>query len=128
MADPALPRRPEGWPTIIPRLFAGDVDELVGFIKQVFGASGDLRQGGPAELRLGDSLIMVSDGGGVRHARSSFLYVYVESVEEAYGLAVNAGARVIEEPRATPYGDLRATVEDRWGNVWQIASRISSPT
>jgi len=35
---------------------------------------------------------------------------------------VAAGARSLEEPVDTPYGDRRAMVEDSWGNVWQIAT------
>ena len=98
------------------------VGGVVRFMKSVFNAEGDVRTGRPAEMRIADSIIMVSDGAGVRDATPSFLYVYVENADETYQLALAAGALGIEEPMDTPYGDRRATVQDPWGNTWQIAA------
>ena len=67
-------------------------------------------------------MVMISDGGGRRETRPAFLYVYVEDADETYRLAVIAGARSVEKPMDTPYGDRRATVLDPWGNIWQIAT------
>jgi uncharacterized glyoxalase superfamily protein PhnB len=114
--------QPDGWPTVIPRVFTEDVCSVIGFLKSVFGARGQMRIGAPAEMKIGDSLIMVSDGGGVREARPSFLYVYVENADVTYQRALEAGALVIEGPADMPYGDRRATVQDPWGNIWQIAT------
>ena len=77
----------------------------------------------PSEIRLGDSLIMISDGDGLRPAMPAFLYVYVGDVVETYRKAVEAGAESLELPSDQPYGDERAMVKDPWGNLWQIASR-----
>ena len=115
--------RPEGWRTLTPRLFTADVAGLVDFLRAAFGAEGELNAGRPTELEIGDSILMVSDGGGVRQRLSSFLYVYVEDADETYRRAVRAGAKTLEAPVDTPYGDHRATVEDAWGNTWQIATR-----
>jgi PhnB protein len=114
--------KPDGWPTVTPRIFTDDVARLVEFLKIVFGASGMLQSGAPTELRIGDSVVLISDGGGVREARPAFLYVYVEDADEAYRRAIAAGAESIERPGDMPYGDRRATVRDKWGNVWQIAT------
>ena len=114
--------QPDGWPTVIPRVFTADVDGVVRFLKSVFGARGEVRIGVPAELRIGDSLIMVSDGGGIREARPTFLYVYVKNTDETYQRALDAGALTIETPADMPYGDRRAMVLDPWGNIWQIAT------
>jgi PhnB protein len=54
----------------------------------------------------------------------SCLYVYVGSADETWRLAVRAGARSVEAPLDTPYGDRRAMVKDPWGNTWQIATRM----
>ena len=75
--------QPDGWPTAIPRVFTEDVRGVVGFLKLVFGAHGEMRIGAPAEMRIGDSLILVSDGGPAREARKTFLYVYVENTDKA---------------------------------------------
>ena len=120
-----VPRRPEGWPAVVPRLFTGNVEELVGFLKTVFDAEGEIHPGRPAEIRIDDSLLMISDGGGMREARPAFLYVYVPDVDAAFARAETLGAKVIEAPADLPYGDRRAMVEDLWGNVWQIATRLT---
>lgn len=92
------------------------------FLRLTFNAKGEIRPGGPAEIRIGDSTILVSDGGRVRQPLAGFLYVYVEDADAVYQIAIDAGAVSIEEPADMPYGDRRATVRDAWGNVWQIAT------
>jgi PhnB protein len=114
---------PEGWPTVTPRIVVDGAEQLVAFIKQVFGATGEYQSARTAELRIGDSVIMVSDA-GARHPMTAFLYVYVRDTDAAYRLAINAGARSIEAPFDTPYGDRRCMVEDAWGNTWQMATRL----
>ena len=114
--------KPDGRRTVIPRVITDDVAGLVGFLKIVFGAIGELQSGAPTEMRIGDSVVMVSDGGGAREAMPAFLYVYVENADETYQRAIAAGAQSIERPADKPYGDRRAMVRDSWGNVWQIAT------
>ena len=113
---------PAGWPRVIPRISADDPKAVVSFIRHVFGAIGDHHPGRPSELRLGDSIILVG-AATEREAMSAFLYVYVEDADTVYRLALEQGARSLEEPRDTPYGDRRAMVRDLWGNIWQIATR-----
>ena len=119
------PFKPQGRPTVIPRIFTKDVAGVVGFMASVFGAEGEIPAGAPADLRIGESVIMVSDGGGVRQVQPACLYVYVENIDEAWRRAVAAGGRTIEEPANMPWGDRRATVEDPWGNTWQIATMLA---
>jgi len=119
---PRKPFRPDGWSTVTPRIITDDVGGMVEFLRSVFGALGEVRSGAPAEMKIGDSIVLVSEGGGVRHVFPAFLYVYVESADAAYERAIVSGARSIEEPKETPYGDRRATVQDQWGNMWQIAT------
>jgi PhnB protein len=114
--------KPVGWPSVMPRIFTSDVAGLTGFLRTVFGAEGELRSGAPTEIRIGDSIILISDGGGVREAMPAFLYVYVENADETYRRAIAAGAESIETPADMLYGDRRATVRDSWANVWQIAT------
>jgi PhnB protein len=118
--------KPDGWHSVTPRLLTPDVEGMVAFLRAVFDARGDLNAGRPCEMLIGDSIVMVSDGGGVREATPSFLYVYVEDTDGAYGRAVAAGAETLEPPTLMPYGDRRATVKDHWGNTWQIATRQPS--
>src|SRR5262245_63171598 len=60
--------KPDGWHTVTPRVFTNDVAGLVGFLRTVFDAGGELRCGAPTEIRIGDSVVMISDGGRVREA------------------------------------------------------------
>ena len=118
---------PDGWHTVTPRIVAHEAQELIAFVKYVFSASGDYRQDMPAALRVGDSIIMISDA-GIRRPAPAFLYVYVDNSDETYQRAVEAGARSLEAPSNLPYGDRRATVQDRWGNTWQIATHLGPPS
>jgi uncharacterized glyoxalase superfamily protein PhnB len=114
--------QPAGWHSIVPRIVADDARGLVGFIVAAFGARGEYAPERPAIVELGDSRIMISET-GPRPAMPAFLYVYVEDADAAYGRAIAAGATSLEAPVDTPYGDRRAMVEDRWYNVWQLATR-----
>jgi uncharacterized glyoxalase superfamily protein PhnB len=120
--DPTPHRRP-GHHTVTPRIVVDDPAAEVAFLRDVFGATGDVAYGRPAEVRIGDSLVLVSDGGGVRDPQPAFLYVYVDDVDAVHGRAVDAGAETIEAPLETPYGDRRAMVRDPSGNLFQIAVR-----
>jgi uncharacterized glyoxalase superfamily protein PhnB len=115
---------PPGWHTITPRIVARDAPGLVEFIKEVFQARGDFRADVPSDIQIGDSRILIS-GEGPRDVMPAFLYVYVEDADSTYQRALAAGALSLEEPRDLPYGDRRAMVKDRWGNVWQIATPLA---
>ena len=114
---------PEGWHAVTPRIVVHGAEQLVEFLRHVFRANGDYQPEAPAVLTIGDSMLMISDA-GVREPRSAFLYVYVEDVDATYERAIEAGALSQEEPSEMPYGDRRAMVQDKWGNLWQIASPL----
>jgi PhnB protein len=115
--------QPDGWHTITPRIIVRDPENFITFLKTVFGAQGELHPGRPAEMRIGDSIVMVSDGGGLRESYTAFLYIYVVDVDAHYARAIAADATSLEVPADMPYGDRRAMVRDPWGNTWQIATR-----
>jgi uncharacterized glyoxalase superfamily protein PhnB/GNAT superfamily N-acetyltransferase len=115
---------PPGYHTVTPRIVVGDVAAQVEFLRTVFGATGDVHGDRPAEIRVGDSVLMVS-GAGQRDPFPAFLYVYVADADDAYRRALAAGAVSVEEPLDTPYGDRRAMVRDPFGNVFQLAHRLA---
>ena len=114
--------QPPGSHTVVPRIVVADPQPFVEFLRAVFGADGKVHPGGPAEVRIGDSLILVSDGGALRDAIPAFLYVYVPDTDAAYRRAITAGAVSLEPPADMRYGDRRAMVRDPWNNLWQIAT------
>jgi uncharacterized glyoxalase superfamily protein PhnB len=119
--------KPDGWHTVTPRIIVREPQGLIHFLKIVFGARGEFQPGRPAEMRIGDSIVMVSDGYGLRELAPAFLYVYVENTDATYSSAIAQGAVSIEAPADMAYGDRRAMVKDRFGNTWQIATRQRDP-
>jgi uncharacterized glyoxalase superfamily protein PhnB len=112
---------PAGWPALFPRIAVDDPEGLVQFMKHVFHAVGQFRPEQPAELRIGDSMVMVGST-LQRQAMPAFLYVYVEDSDATYQRALNCGSESIEEPQDMPHGDRRSMIRDAWGNIWQIAT------
>jgi PhnB protein len=113
---------PPGFHSVTPRMVVSDAMAVVEFLRAVFGATGEVHTDRPSEIRIGDSLVMVSRA-GEREMFPAFLYIYVDDADTAYRRALAAGAVSEEEPLNTPYGDRRAMVRDRFGNVFQIAHR-----
>ena len=118
---PTATRVPPGWHTVTPRIVVQGSSGLIQFLRRTFNATGDVQRDRPSEIRIGDSVIMISDA-GLRESMPAFLYVYVDDVDATYRRALNAGATSVEEPLDLPYGDRRGTVRDAWGNLWQIAT------
>lgn len=112
---------PDGWHNVTPRLVVHDPVKLVRFLVDAFDATGEYRSDSPSLMRIGDSIIMVSDV-SQRKPFCAFLYLYVADTDMAYRRALKAGAVSVEEPQQTPYGDRRAMVTDPCGNDWQIAT------
>jgi uncharacterized glyoxalase superfamily protein PhnB len=113
-----------GFHSVTPRIVVNDVDAQVAFLREVFDATGEVPQGRPAEIRIGDSLVMVT-AAAERELFAAFLYVYVDDADAAYERALRARAESLEPPVDTPYGDRRAMVRDPQGNIFQIAHQVS---
>lgn len=103
-------------------MVVGDAAAAVEFLRNAFGASGAVEPNRPAEVRIGDSVVMVSQAGD-RAIFPAFLYVYVDDADSTYDAALRAGAVGVEVPRDTEYGDRRAMVRDGFGNLYLIAKR-----
>ena len=116
---------PEGWHSVTPRLVVDEPAKLVRFIKSTFQAGGEYAADAPSQMRIGDSIVMVS-GAGPRQSKPGFLYVYVDDVDATYRRALEAGAESTEDPRDVPYGDRRAMIRDPCGNDWQIATHLGA--
>ncbi len=128
---PSVDPIPKGYHTITPYLVAQDAPALIDFAREVFGAEETFRAIGSAggihaEVRLGDSMLMVGGGGPELSWRGqslpAALHVYVEDVDEVYGRAIRAGAETIQAPANMPYGERAGSVKDAHGNHWYIAT------
>jgi len=125
MTDGADP--PQGFHTVTCRMVVSDAAGEVRFLRDVFAATGDAFPDRPAEVRIGDSVVMVSSA-NERELFPAFLYVYVDDADQTFQRALEAGAQSVEQPLDTPYGDRRGMVRDPFGNVFQIAHRLPSRT
>ena len=115
---------PSGFHSVTPRIVVDDVVATVEFLRAVLDAAGGVQADRPTEVRIGDSLVMVS-AAGERDRFPAFLYVYVDDVDATYRRALAARAVILEEPVDTPYGDRRAMFRDPFGNVFQVARRLA---
>jgi uncharacterized glyoxalase superfamily protein PhnB len=121
---------PEGYPAVSPYLIAKDAAALLEFMEKAFDAKETFRMDAPdgsvshAEVRIGDSVVMVGEAGAAWPARPSAINLYVPDVDATYRAAVAAGATSKDEPADQFYGDRRATVVDPAGNQWFIATHV----
>lgn len=121
---------PEGYHSVTPFLVVQGAARLIDFVKQAFDAQELERMSGPggiimhAEVKIGDSRIMVSDARGEWKPMPSTLYLYVEDVDASYRRALGAGGTSLREPTDQFYGDRDAGVRDPGGNQWWIATHV----
>ncbi len=119
---------PDGYHTVTPYLVVPGVAKLIDFLKQAFGAEEIERmqqEDGTimhAEVRIGDSMIMMGESAGEHKPMLGSLYVYVDDTDSAYRRSLQAGATSIMEPADQFYGDRNAGVKDPVGNQWWIAT------
>ena len=121
---------PEGYHTITPFLTVQGADKLIDFMKQVFAATeierimqadGTVKH---AEVRIGDSVMMISEARGEWKPMPAALYLYISDVDAVYRRALEAGATSLMEPMDTFYGNRESGVKDQFGNYWWIATHF----
>lgn len=121
---------PDGYHTVTPYLVVAEVAQLIDFLKQAFGAAEIQRTTRPdgsighAEVRMGDSRVMMGEAGGEFPPMPGMLHLYVEDADALYQRALQAGATSLREPEDQFYGDRMAGVKDKFGNQWWIATHI----
>src|SRR5437588_4731231 len=127
---------PEGYHTVTPYLVVKGAAKALDFYKQAFGAKEILRFPGPdgkighAEIKIGDSHIMLADEFPEMDARSPQtiggtpvgLMLYFEDADSVNARAVTAGAKVLRPVQDQFYGDRAGTITDPFGHKWTIAT------
>lgn len=124
---------PPGFRSITPYMIVREAGALIEFFKQAFGIE-DLTQhpapGGGimhAELRIGDTMIEMADGGGMFPAMPSAYHLYVPDADAVYQKALEAGATSLFTPADREYGDRETAILDPSGNQWYIATHKLRP-
>ncbi|MGF1429083.1 VOC family protein [Kitasatospora sp. LaBMicrA B282] len=130
---------PDAYPRVCPYLSVDGAAAAIDFYVSVLGAEqrGDRMTGpdgriGHAELRLGDSVIMLSDeypevgsrGPKTVGGTPVMIHVYVEDVDGVWARAMAAGAVALRPVADQFYGDRSGTFEDPWGHRWNIATHV----
>jgi PhnB protein len=129
---------PDGYHSVTPYLILDDAARALEFYKKAFGAVELLRMPGPngkighAEIRIGDSTIMLADEHPAMGARSArtiggspiSLMVYVENVDAMVAQAVAAGGKLVRPVADQFYGDRTGTLADPFGHVWSLATHV----
>jgi PhnB protein len=127
---------PEGYHTVTPSLTIRDAARAIEFYRQAFGATELMRMPGPggkimhAEIRIGDSIVMLSDEFPDMASRSpeslggtpGSLFLYVEDVDAVMARATKAGAKVTLPAQEMFWGDRFGHVVDPFGHAWGIAT------
>lgn len=122
--------KPDGYSTVSPYLIAAGAQRVVDFLHATFDATELRRYDTPdgsimhAEMRIGDTVVMLGDAGESWPAVPCHVHVYVEDVAEAFRKAVAAGGIPVEEPaQKEGESERRGGVEDPAGNTWWIATQ-----
>lgn len=125
---------PKGYNTLTPFLVVTNGEEIIEFLKNAFEAEEMYRMTGPdngimhAELKLGNSMIMIGEAMADNKPWPNMLYFYTKDVDSVYQKALDAGAKSVNEPANHYYGDRNAGVMDPAGNMWWIATHIEDVT
>jgi PhnB protein len=121
---------PEGHHSVTPYLVVVGADKMISFLEQGLGGKCIERHPGPngatahAEVKIGDTIVMLGESSERAKASPATLYHYVTNVDETHRRAVVAGAKVLTEPTDMFYGDRSGGVIDPCGNFWWIATHI----
>ena len=121
---------PDGFHTVTPYLVVEEVSAQMEFMTKAFGAVEKEKIEGPggaimhAEVKIGDSHIMLGQARDEYKPMPTCLYLYVEDMEALYKSSLAAGAESVIEPTDMFYGDRNAGVKDPQGNLWWIATHI----
>lgn len=129
---------PEGFHTVTPDLVVSDAARAIEFYKRAFGAEEVLRfthpsgKIGHAEIKIGDSIIMITDewpGACCRSPKTLGgtavnISLYMEDVDKVFDQAVAAGAEVKMPVQDMFWGDRFGQVTDPFGHCWSLMTHI----
>ena len=122
---------PDGYHSVNPYIVVDGVERLIDFLAEVFdgveqGEREIRRDGtiGHADVRIGDSLVMLSEATPDYPARPCVQFAYVDDVDAVFRKALSAGARPITEPAEQAWGDRVGGFHDPFDNRWWVATHL----
>ncbi|WMJ74078.1 VOC family protein [Cytophagaceae bacterium ABcell3] len=121
---------PEGYHNITPYLVVENALAYISFLKDAFNAQEKMKTLYPdgkvmhAEVRIGDSNIMLSEANPDFPPTQVIIHFYTENVDDVYQKSLKAGGVSTMEPALQFYGDRSAGVKDPFGNTWWISTHV----
>ncbi|WP_433178254.1 VOC family protein [Actinoallomurus sp. CA-150999] len=121
---------PEGYTTVTPWIISRDTAQLIDYVEKAFDAEelarvlSDDGSIGHAEVRIGDSIVMMFDAKPDWPPTPGFLRLYVDDADAVHQRAVAAGGTSVTEVTHLFFGDRVGRVRDPLGNLWWIQTRI----
>jgi PhnB protein len=123
---------PEGYHVVTPWIVVKGAARLIDYLQEAFDAEELGRVYDPdgtighAEVRIGDSVVMMFDAKEAWPNTPGFFRLYVEDGEAAYQRALAAGGTPVTRMTALFFGDQVGRVRDPFGNIWWIQSRVEN--
>lgn len=122
---------PPGYGTVTPWIISADTPGLIEFAKAAFHAEELGRVPRPdgsighAEVRIGDSVVMMFDALAGWPVTPAYLRLYVADADAAYRQTLDAGATAVTEVTSLFFGDRVGRVRDPFGNIWWIQEHVA---
>lgn len=119
---------PEGYQSVNPYIVVDGAEAFMAFLAAAFSATQRERITRPdgliahAEMRVGNSVINITDPSELNPAQPCSHYLYVDDIDATYAACLTAGATSVMEPANRFYGNREGGVMDPFGNKWWIAT------
>lgn len=124
--------KPDNYNSLTPYLIVDNAQKLVDLLTVIFDAKTlrrfDHENGKIAhiELRLDDTILMISDSTESYEANKTMLHIYVPDVFLTFDKAIDNGCEIIEKPinkQGDP--DTRGAFYDFAGNYWAVSTQTN---
>ncbi|TDE37286.1 VOC family protein [Actinomadura sp. 6K520] len=134
MASTEVQPVPDGQTSVTPWIVTRDTAKAIDFIVEAFGGEELFRYFnedgsiGHAEVRIGDSIVLLFDARDTWPDTPALLRLYIKDVDTVFAKAVQAGAVAVTELSTAAWGDRGGRVRDPLGNIWWLMERVKNVT
>lgn len=121
--------KPEGYNSVSPYFIVKDAGRFITLIQNIFDAEATRRFDNPdgsimhAEMKIDDSVIMLSEATARYPQQPIIMHVYVPDVDATFKKAIELGCELIDEPKTSGDLDKRGTFKDFAGNMWSVSTQ-----
>lgn len=122
--------KPEGYNSLSPYFIVNNAASFINWLKEIFDGKVTRKYESEngiivhAEVKIDDSIIMLSEASENYPAQPMVLHLYVPNVIETFEKVKVSGCKIIEAPKTQENDpDTRATFIDLYGNMWSIGTQ-----